>query len=286
MLNLNTNKKIRIAKFIAKSGLCSRRDAEIKVLNGEVSVDGELITSPALNVSNQSVVIVDGERIRYQDVTELYLYYKPKGLLVTKKDEKQRMTIFDDLPKSFNGLFSVGRLDKDSSGLLLLTNAAGDNDLDFLQLVKEGFKYEAGKQLAFNIRFKTSDATQTDIVAGLQLTDTTPLDVTDGVFFLKEDGSTSISFIVEKDSTQSTLTLPNALADDTFMTLGFVFDPKDQKFHVFQDNVLAGTVVNTNAPDDEELTVSFGVQNGEAVAKTMTIDYVGAMKERTANAEL
>lgn len=171
-------------------------------------------------------------------------------------------------------------------GLLLLTNAAGDNDLDFLQLVKEGFKYEAGKQLAFNIRFKTSDATQTDIVAGLQLTDTTPLDVTDGIFFLKEDGSTSISFIVEKNSTQSTLTLPNALADDTFMTLGFVFDPKDQKFHVFQDNVLAGTVVNTNAPDDEELTVSFGVQNGEAVAKTMTIDYVGAMKERTANAEL
>jgi len=171
-------------------------------------------------------------------------------------------------------------------GLLLLTNAAGDNDLDFLQLVKEGFKYEAGKQLAFNIRFKTSDATQTDIVAGLQLTDTTPLDVTDGIFFLKEDGSTSISFIVEKNSTQSTLTLPNALANDTFMTLGFVFDPKDQKFHVFQDNVLAGTVVNTNAPDDEELTVSFGVQNGEAVAKTMTIDYVGAMKERTANTEL
>lgn len=171
-------------------------------------------------------------------------------------------------------------------GLLLVTNAAGDNDNDFFQLVKEGYKYEAGKQLAFNIRFKTSDATQTDIVAGLQLTDTTPLDVTDGIFFLKEDGSTSISFIVEKDSTQSTLTLPNALADDTFMTLGFVFDPKDQKFHVFQDNVLAGTVVNTNAPDDEELTVSFGVQNGEAVAKTMTIDYVGAMKERTANAEL
>ena len=171
-------------------------------------------------------------------------------------------------------------------GLLLVTNAAGDNDNDFFQLVKEGYKYESGKQLAFNIRFKTNDATQTDIVAGLQLTDTTPLDVTDGIFFLKSDGAATISFIVEKDSTQSTLTLPNSLADDTFMTLGFVYDPKDQKFHVFQDNVLAGTVVNTNAPDDEELTVSFGVQNGEAVAKTMTIDYVGAMKERTANTEL
>ena len=171
-------------------------------------------------------------------------------------------------------------------GLLLVTNAAGDNDHDFFQLVKEGFKYEAGKQLAFHIRFKTNDATQTDIVAGLQLTDTTPLDVTDGIFFLKSDGAATISFIVEKDSTQSTLTLPNSLADDTFMTLGFVYDPKDQKFHVFQNNVLAGTVVSTNVPDNEELTVSFGIQNGAAAAKTLTVDYIGASKERTANTEL
>jgi len=171
-------------------------------------------------------------------------------------------------------------------GILLVTNAAGDNDHDFFQLVKEGFKYESGKQLAFQIRFKTNDATQTDIVAGLQLTDTTPLDVTDGIFFLKSDGAATISFIVEKDSTQSTLTLPNSLADDTFMTLGFVYDPKDQKFHVFQNNVLAGTVVSTNAPDDEELTLSFGIQNGAAAAKTLSVDYVGAYKERTAVTEL
>ena len=115
-------------------------------------------------------------------------------------------------------------------GLLLITNDDADNDHDFFQLVKEGFKYEAGKQIGFHIRFKTNDATQSDIVAGLQLTDTTPLDVTDGVFFLKSDGAATISFIVEKDSTQSTLTLPNSLADDTFMTLGFIYDPKDQKF--------------------------------------------------------
>ena len=171
-------------------------------------------------------------------------------------------------------------------GLLLVTNAAGDNDHDFFQLVKEGFKYEAGKQLAFHTRFKTNDATQTDIVAGLQLTDTSPLDVTDGIFFLKSDGAATISFIVEKDSTQSTLTLPNSLADDTFMTIGFVYDPKDQKFHVFQNDVLAGTVVSTNAPDDEELTVSFGIQNGAAAAKTLTVDYIGASKERTASTEL
>tara|TARA_R110002012_G_scaffold147304_2_gene305769 strand:+ start:410 stop:1120 length:711 start_codon:yes stop_codon:yes gene_type:complete len=171
-------------------------------------------------------------------------------------------------------------------GLLLVTNAAGDNDHDFFQLKKEGYKYEAGKQLAFNIRFKTNDATQSDIVAGLQLTDTTPLDVTDGIFFLKADGAATISFIVEKDSTQSTLTLPNSLADDTFMTLGFVYDPKDQKYHVFQNNVLAGTVVSTNSPDNEELNLSFGIQNGAAAAKTLTVDYIGASKERTANTEL
>tara|TARA_R100001129_G_scaffold175836_1_gene149205 strand:+ start:207 stop:917 length:711 start_codon:yes stop_codon:yes gene_type:complete len=171
-------------------------------------------------------------------------------------------------------------------GLLLVTNAAGDNDHDFFQLVKEGFKYESGKQLGFHIRFKTNDATQSDIVAGLQLTDTSPLDVTDGIFFLKSDGAATISFIVEKDSTQSTLTLPNSLADDTFMTLGFIYDPKDQKFHVFQNNVLAGTVVSTNVPDNEELTVSFGIQNGAAAAKTMSVDYIGAYKERTAVTEL
>ena len=171
-------------------------------------------------------------------------------------------------------------------GILLVTTAAGDNDHDFFQLVKEGFKYESGKQLAFHIRFKSNDATQSDIVAGLQLTDTSPLDVTDGIFFLKSDGAATISFIVEKDSTQSTLTLPNSLADDTFMTLGFVYDPKDQKFHVFQNNVLAGTVVSTNVPDNEELTVSFGIQNGAAAAKTLTVDYIGASKERTAVTEL
>tara|TARA_Y100001937_G_scaffold80047_1_gene108447 strand:+ start:112 stop:822 length:711 start_codon:yes stop_codon:yes gene_type:complete len=171
-------------------------------------------------------------------------------------------------------------------GLLVLTNDDADNDNDFLQLVKEGFKYETGKQLAFNARFKTSDADASDVVMGLQLTDTSPLNVTDGIFFLLTDGSTTLQFIVEKDSTQSTLDLPTAMADDTFMTVGFVYDPRDQLFHVFQNNAEVGTVVSTNAPDDEELTVSFGIQNGAAAAKVMTIDYVTAMKERTASTEL
>ena len=166
-------------------------------------------------------------------------------------------------------------------GLLVITNDDADDDNDFLQLVKEGFKYEAGKQLAFKARFKTSDADASDVVMGLQLTDTTPLDVTDGIFFLLTDGSTTLQFIVEKDGTQSTLDLSTAMADDTFMSVGFVYTPADQKFHVYQNNVEVGTVVNTNAPDDEELTVSVGFQNGAAAAKVLTVDYVTAMKERT-----
>lgn len=166
-------------------------------------------------------------------------------------------------------------------GLLVITNDDADDDNDFLQLVKEGFKYEAGKQLAFKARFKTSDADASDVVMGLQLTDTTPLNVTDGIFFLLTDGSTTLQFIVEKDGTQSTLDLSTAMADDTFMSVGFVYTPADQKFHVYQNNVEVGTVVNTNAPDDEELTVSFGIQNGAAAAKVLTVDYVTAMKERT-----
>ena len=166
-------------------------------------------------------------------------------------------------------------------GLLVITNDDAYDDNDFLQLVKEGFKYEAGKQLAFKARFKTSDADASDVVMGLQLTDTTPLDVTDGIFFLLTDGSTTLQFIVEKDGTQSTLDLSTAMADDTFMSVGFVYTPADQKFHVYQNNVEVGTVVNTNAPDDEELTVSFGIQNGAAASKVLTVDYVTAMKERT-----
>ena len=166
-------------------------------------------------------------------------------------------------------------------GLLVITNDDADDDNDFLQLVKEGFKYEADKQLAFKARFKTSDADASDVVMGLQLTDTSPLDVTDGIFFLVTDGSTTLQFIVEKDGTQSTLDLSTAMADDTFMSVGFVYTPADQKFHVYQNNVEVGTVVNTNAPDDEELTVSFGIQNGAAASKVLTVDYVTAMKERT-----
>jgi len=177
-------------------------------------------------------------------------------------------------------------------GLLVVTNDDADNDSDEFQWaggsggVIESFKYEATKGLYFKTRFKVNDATETDFAIGLIITDTTIIDgVTDGIYFRKADGATSIELVIEKDSTETTVSCGDA-ADDTFMTLGYYYDPKDRKFHVYKDNVKVGTGLTTNVPDDEELAVSFAIQNGAAAAKVMTLDYISAGKERTANTEL
>ena len=164
-------------------------------------------------------------------------------------------------------------------GLLLITNTAADDDLVALQKKGESFLFEVGKRLFFEARFKVSDATQSDLVIGLQITDTTPLDVTDGVFFIKADASTSVSLLVEKNNTATTTTGVATLANDTFITLGFYFDGASSIEYSVNGTVL-GTSVTTNLPDDEALTVSIALQNGEAVAKTMTVDYVFVAKER------
>ena len=167
-----------------------------------------------------------------------------------------------------------------AGGALLLTNAAGDNDLDFLQLKGEAFKLSTSKKAYFSARFKVSDATQSDFVMGLQITDTTPLATTDGVFFIKDDGDTNLDFIVEKDSTSTDTTAIHTMEDDTFVTVTWFIDPDASKVFYSVNNAAPVSVVNTNLPDDEELTVSFGIQNGEGAAKTMTIDYVVAAVER------
>ena len=164
-------------------------------------------------------------------------------------------------------------------GLLLVTNAAADDDSSFNQKVGESFLMETGKKAWFKAKFQVNDATQSDVVIGLQITDTTPLDVTDGIFFLKADGAATVDLLVEKDNTATTTASVATLVDDTDITLGFFYDGVD-KIIVFVNDVAVASSVTTNLPDDEALTVSFGVQNGEAVAKTMTLDYIVAAKER------
>ena len=213
-------------------------------------------------------------------------------------DPSKYYTYFDDFFEYHSGIYTITTTEAGSGnaseaitsgagGQLLITNDDADNDLDFFQLKGESFKWDSTKSMFFSARFKTNDATQSEIIMGLQITDTTPLDVTDGIFFLKVDADTKPDLIIEKDNT-STLSIleMDAMEDDTFVTLSFEYDPLDVAtggavFRAYQDNVQVGEITGTtNAPDDEDLTISFGIQNGEAAAKTLTIDFILVAVER------
>ena len=112
----------RIAKVLARAGLCSRRDAERWIAAGRVSVDGQVLTTPALTVTTANDVRVDGAPLPAPERPRLWRYHKPVGLVTTHHDEKGRPTVFDALPKELPRVISVGRLDLNSEGLLLLTN--------------------------------------------------------------------------------------------------------------------------------------------------------------------
>src|SRR5689334_6484929 len=115
----------RIAKVIARAGLASRREAEAWIAAGRVAVNGSVISSPALNVTAADRIMVDGAALRARERTRLFLYHKPRGLVTTHSDPEGRDTIFRALPKNLPRLISIGRLDINTEGLLLLTNDGG-----------------------------------------------------------------------------------------------------------------------------------------------------------------
>lgn len=112
----------RIAKIMARAGLCSRRDAERWIAAGRVAVDGAVLTSPAVTVTAENEVRVDGRPLPEAERARLWRYHKPAGLVTTHRDEKGRPTVFGALPADLPRLVSIGRLDLNSEGLLLLTN--------------------------------------------------------------------------------------------------------------------------------------------------------------------
>ncbi|MDF1735825.1 MAG: pseudouridine synthase [Minwuia sp.] len=115
----------RIAKRLARAGVASRREVERMIDAGRVAVNGKRLTSPALNVTPEDTILVDGKPVAAAEPTRIWRYYKPAGLVTSANDEQGRSTIFDHLPKRLPRVMSVGRLDLNSEGLLLLTNDGG-----------------------------------------------------------------------------------------------------------------------------------------------------------------
>lgn len=169
-------------------------------------------------------------------------------------------------------------------GQLVITNDDAAPDADWFQYaggtgaVVEQFSFGA-ERVWFKTRFKVSDATQSNIVFGLQITDTSPMAVSDGVYFRKDDGDAFLDLVVVKNSTETVLTAIATLVADTFVEVAFFYDPL-VGVTAFVDNVNKGTAALTNLPNDENLAVSFGIGNGEAAAKVLTVDYVLAAQER------
>jgi len=173
-------------------------------------------------------------------------------------------------------------------GALVLTNAAGSGDHDFLQLSKDGgtndsetFKFQSGKKLWFKIRFQGNDVDQSLYYAGLYITNTDPPNSapTDGVYFRSDDGDAYVDLVVTKNSTSTTTTQIATMKDATNIVLGYKWDGVD-KIYYYVNETEVGYSATTNLPNDECLALSFGIENGEAAANTMTIDYIGAWMER------
>lgn len=168
-------------------------------------------------------------------------------------------------------------------GILELVNSGTEDDLNAIQLPAETFKWEAGKDFIIKSRFKISDATQSDLIVGVYITDTSPLASlpSDGLFFYKADGSTSLGFQVRKDGTATTTVVTTTMVADTYVIGAAVYQASIGTWFFYLNGARIGSsAVLTNAPDDEELAVGMAVQNGDGNARTLSADYLLIAKER------
>lgn len=163
-------------------------------------------------------------------------------------------------------------------GWLLITNTAADDDRVNMQTVRREYQLTKGKKTFFEARFKVSDALQSDVIFGLIITDTTPTGFTDGISMYKRDGETTVALFTAKDSVVQTTGALGLVVTDTFQKWSFYYDGKDLHFYI--DGLKKGTILAAGIPDDELLQPTIFLQNGEAVAKTLTVDYYLVAQER------
>lgn len=168
-----------------------------------------------------------------------------------------------------------------NGGILSMANSAANNDLDSLQLKAASFAIVAGYKAWFKCRVNISNATNAELTIGLIQTTTTPLTVTDGIYFSKAAASTTLTGNIAKSSAITTVTPVATLANTTYVNLGWYYDGASSvKFYV--NNVfIIGTTTLTNLPT-ANLNLTIAVANGTAAANTLLVDYIGAFNERDA----
>lgn len=165
----------------------------------------------------------------------------------------------------------------EAGGVLLITNDAGDDDSDEFQLKGEAYQLLPGKPFWLEGKWKVSDSVESDFLFGACITDTELIDgMTDGVYFLKSDASTALTYHCEKDSTDTSANTGLAMADATWIRPGIKFDGEGHVEYWVNGVKIATSA--TNIPDDELLRLSFAIQNGEAVAKTLSGCYIKAFQ--------
>lgn len=172
----------------------------------------------------------------------------------------------------------TGSVQDEDGGVLKISNAVPDDANTFIQTPAEIYTFTSGKQTWFDARWKVSDATQSDVVLGLLIRDTSPLDVTDGVYFRKDDGDAFLDFGVEASNTATTKTAVATISSSTYVRTTFYYDGVSA-VKAYVNGVYVATAATTNLPTTE-LCVSFGMQNGSSNAKTFSIDWIAAYKER------
>jgi len=186
------------------------------------------------------------------------------------------------------GTSAAAQSDTYVGGAVVITNAANEDDSLWCQHSHDGgtndleaWRIQSGKKAWFKAKFQGDDVDQTTYMVGIHITATDPLDTapTDGIWFQSDDGDGDIDFHIVKDSVYTTASAISTMTDATDVTVGFYWDGVDT-IHYFVDDVEQGTLSSGTIPDDEYMAISFGCQNGEAVANTMTVDYIMAAIER------
>ena len=206
----------------------------------------------------------------------------------TRPDPTDAHQFMDDFDAFTSGAWTnttvgtgTAALTSGDGGLLALVTSGAGSDSVFLQKTTEGWSFETGKPMWFKTRFKVSALT-TVLVIGLQVTDTTPLDVTDGIYFLSTVTTGAVTILSRKNATTgSTSAAAGTLVADTYTEFAWYWDGKDSVVF-WQDGVQKGTLTGVAASylPDTTATISFGVQTSTAAVKTMTVDYVMAAKSR------